>query len=128
VKAAVFQAAGQPLAIAEVADPIAGPGDLILKVKACGICGSDLHFADVHDTEGGLRPLPAGTVMGHEFAGEVVEVGRDVRAAWRPGARVTALPYMGCGHCLFCLSGKGHRCSTGAVGLGLGRAPGAFAE
>ncbi len=127
MRAAVFRAAGQPLAIESVADPVPGPSDLILRVKACGICGSDLHAADVHDMAGGMRPLTAGTVMGHEFAGEVVEIGRELRGHWEVGARVTALPYIGCGQCFFCLAGKGHRCER-RQSTGFGQVPGGYAE
>ncbi|HYM29878.1 MAG TPA: alcohol dehydrogenase catalytic domain-containing protein [Candidatus Cybelea sp.] len=127
MKAAVFQGPGKPLVIENVPDPTPGPAELVLKVKACGICGSDLHFADVHDTDGGLNPLPRGTVMGHEFAGEVVALGGEAKSTWRVGARVTALPYIACGHCAFCLSGKGHRCERSIV-TGFGRNPGAYAE
>lgn len=127
MKAAVFQGAGKPLVIETVADPVPGPGDLVLKVKACGICGSDLHMADVHDGAGGVPPLPHGIIMGHEFAGEVVAVGRDLRGTWQIGTRVTALPFIGCGHCLACLSGKNIRCETGK-GIGLGRHAGAYAD
>ena len=84
------------------------------------------------DLRDGLGPidvlratLPAGTVMGHEFCGEVVEVGPDAQARWKPGARVTALPYIGCGTCEACLSGMGHRCAA-AQYAGLGNLPGAL--
>jgi (R,R)-butanediol dehydrogenase / meso-butanediol dehydrogenase / diacetyl reductase len=125
VKAAVFEAAGRPLAVQDVPDPTPGPADLVLRVTACGICGSDLHLADVRGGDG-MPGLPRGAVMGHEFAGEVVAAGSDVRDAWRIGARVTALPYVGCGTCAACVSGAG-RCAR-AVELGLGRLPGAYAE
>ena len=125
MKAAVFEAAGRPLAVEDVPEPTPGPTDLVLRVTACGICGSDLHLADVRGGDG-MQPLPRGAVMGHEFAGEVVAVGRGVRDAWQPGARVTALPYVGCGTCAACVSGIG-RCGRAAE-LGLGRLPGAYAE
>ena len=58
----------------EMPEPAAGPGNVKIRVMAASICGSDLHIAD-------LPPgLPPGTVMGHEFAGEVVEVGADAKA------------------------------------------------
>lgn len=127
MKAAVFHGAGRKLAIETVPDPTPGPGDLILRVRACGICGSDLHFADLHDATGGVKPLPAGTVMGHEFAGDVVAIGQDVKDRWEIGARVTAMPAIGCGKCLACLSGRGMRC-TGGQAIGLGLIPGGYAE
>jgi (R,R)-butanediol dehydrogenase/meso-butanediol dehydrogenase/diacetyl reductase len=127
MKAAVFDAPGRPLKIDEIPDPVPGPGDLVLRVMACGICGSDLHLSDVSGTGGGVRPLPAGAVMGHEFAGEVVDAGREVRDVWKIGARATALPLTSCGRCAACLSGNGGRCAGGAL-LGLGAAPGAYAQ
>jgi (R,R)-butanediol dehydrogenase/meso-butanediol dehydrogenase/diacetyl reductase len=127
MKAAVFDGPGRPLAIDDVADPVPGPGDLVLRVMACGICGSDLHLADVADAAAGVHGLPRGAVMGHEFSGEVVAAGSDARAAWEIGARATALPFTSCGACAACHSGAGGRCANGAL-LGLGALPGAYAE
>ena len=126
MQAAIFHGAGKPLTIETVADPEPGPGELVLKVQACGICGSDLHMADIHDGAG-IPPLPPGTVMGHEFAGEVVAIGSELKERWQLGTRVTAMPLIGCGKCLACLSGKGLRCATGK-GIGLGASPGGYAE
>ena len=121
MQAAVFRALGKPLEIAEVPDPKPGPCDLVLRVKSCGICGSDLHAAS-------LPPgLPAGSVMGHEFAGEIVELGREAASQFRVGERVCALPFIGCGRCAACLTGDGIRCAQ-IVTTGLGAAPGAYAE
>jgi (R,R)-butanediol dehydrogenase / meso-butanediol dehydrogenase / diacetyl reductase len=106
------------LEVAEVPDPSPGPGELVLKVTACGICGSDLK----------LRPsMPAGLVMGHEFCGEIVATGADADAAWRVGRHVTALPLIGCGRCLACLAGEPAHCATGDM-VGVGGSPGGFAE
>ena len=127
MRAAVFHRAAAALTIEQVPEPQLGATDLMIAVKCCGICGSDLHMADVRGREGGMRPLPAGTVMGHEFCGEVVEVGRDAGAKWQVGDRVTALPYIACGHCQPCLSGLGYRCTTVRY-TGLGDLPGAYAE
>ena len=110
MKAAVFKGAGVPLAIEDVPDPTPGPGDLILKVRACGICGTDLHWSERPDGNAGWRTLEPGAVMGHEFAGEVVEVGRDLRGQWRVGERVCAQPFSGCGHCAHCAAGRAYRC------------------
>ena len=74
MRAAVWKGAGKSLEIEEVAAPEPGPGELLLKVQACGICGSDLHMSD-------SPGLPVGMVMGHEFSGEVVEVRGDARSA-----------------------------------------------
>jgi threonine dehydrogenase-like Zn-dependent dehydrogenase len=94
MKAAVFKAPGSPLVIEDVPEPRPGPTDLILKVRACGICGTDLHWSESKDGSVGWRALAPETVMGHEFAGEVVEVGRRLRGRWRVGERVTAQPFM----------------------------------
>ena len=107
---------GGALAVESVPDPIPGEGQLVLRVAACGICGSDLHM---HAR--GL--LPTGAVMGHEFAGEVAESAHGFRA----GERVCALPVLSCGHCRRCRSGLGAYCEAQRA-LGLGAAPGAFAE
>jgi (R,R)-butanediol dehydrogenase/meso-butanediol dehydrogenase/diacetyl reductase len=126
MKAAVFDAPGKPLRVENVADPAAGEHDLIIAVSACGICGSDLHIAEV-DGSKGIPALPHGAVMGHEFAGTVMDGGKAVRDAWPSGTRVTALPTLGCGRCAACLAGAGSRCATG-MPIGLGAAPGAYAE
>jgi (R,R)-butanediol dehydrogenase / meso-butanediol dehydrogenase / diacetyl reductase len=123
MKAAVFVAPGQPLEIRTLPDPEPGPAEMVLAVRASGICGSDLHLSEIADRSGGMTPLPAGTVMGHEFAGEVVAVGRSVAGRFRPGDRVTALPFIGCGTCVACLNGQGHRCPA-VVSTGLGKIPG----
>ena len=76
-------------------DPTPGPADLVLRVEACGICGSDLK-AHGH--------MPGGIVMGHEFCGEVVAVGGDVADRWREGDLVAAMPLNACGRCRWCLA------------------------
>jgi len=127
MKAAVFKAPGAPLAIEDVADPEPGPSDLILKVRACGICGTDIHWSENRDHDVGWRVLEPGAVMGHEFAGEVVAVGREARAAWRVGDRVCAQPFIGCGTCAACRAGRGYRCAQVANRASLAL-PGAYAE
>jgi len=127
MRAAVFQRAEAALTVETVADPTPDESDLVIAVKRCGICGSDLHLADVHSIDSGMPPLPRGTIMGHEFAGEVIEVGQAARGRWRVGDRVTALPFIGCGACQVCLSGCGHRCAQVRF-AGLGDLPGAYAE
>ena len=106
------------LEVRDVADPTPGPGELVLEVTACGICGSDLK----------LRPsMPAGLVMGHEFCGEIVATGADTDPAWRVGRHVTALPIIGCGRCLACLAGEPAHCEQADL-VGVGGSSGAFAE
>jgi (R,R)-butanediol dehydrogenase/meso-butanediol dehydrogenase/diacetyl reductase len=121
MKAAVFREVGKKLSIEEVPEPEPGDGDLIVEVRACGICGSDLHISELSGA------LPAGTIMGHEFAGEVVEVGAEARADFKVGDRVCPLPYISCGRCAACLTGAVAHCRE-IQAIGLGQLPGAYAE
>ena len=105
--------------IVERPDPTPGPSDLILRVEACGICGSDLKAA---------AGMPVGLVMGHEFCGEVVAVGHDAVGSWNVGDRVASLPLIGCGVCLACLQGDIVHCAKGADPIGVGGSSGAYAE
>ena len=127
LRAAVFSGVGRPLEIRTVPDPTPGPAELILAVRDCGVCGSDLHAAEVTDRSGGMSPLAVGAIMGHEFAGEVVALGRDAAGRFRVGERVTALPYLACGTCVACLNGQGHRCPA-VISGGFGKLPGAYAD
>jgi len=127
MKAAVFSEPGAPLTVESVADPEPGPADLILKVHACGICGTDLHWSDNADPSVGWRHLERGAVMGHEFSGEVVEVGKDAGSGWKIGDRVTAQPFSGCGRCPACLAGRAYRCQSVTNRASLAQ-PGAYAE
>lgn len=100
MKAALFDAFGKPLRIADIDSPVAGRGQVLLKVCRCGICGSDLHMTE--DTTFGLQ---GGEVIGHEFSGEVIDVGPGV-SQLRPGDQVTAAPLRGCGTCPACKRGE----------------------
>ena len=91
MRAAVFHELGKPLQIETVAKPQAGPGEIVLKVHYCGICGSDLHA-----THPGVFVVPDGTILGHEFAGEIVESGAP---GWKVGEMATALPNNACEDC-----------------------------
>lgn len=100
MKVAVYPGAGKPLVIETVPDPEPGADDIIIKVNRCGICGTDLHM-----TEGHQWSFAAGSVPGHEYAGEVVAVGSSVNH-FKTGDLITALPSMGCGHCEACHRGN----------------------
>jgi (R,R)-butanediol dehydrogenase/meso-butanediol dehydrogenase/diacetyl reductase len=121
MKAVVFREAGEKLSVEEVPEPEPGAGDLVVQVGACGICGSDLHVSELSGA------LPAGTIMGHEFAGEVVAVGAEARGEFAVGDRVCPLPYIACGCCESCLTGTGSECQE-LRPIGLGDLPGAYAE
>jgi len=104
--------------VVDVDDPIPGPDDLVLRVRACGICGSDLK---AHSA------LPAGTVMGHEFCGEVVGIGTAVDDTWREGMHAAAMPLRGCGRCKWCQAGEVAHCERADL-IGVGGSAGGFSE
>jgi len=91
--------------VEEVETPRPGAGEVLIQVKAAGICGSDLHFHRA-DPSGPIPPRPLG---GHEFSGVVTEVGEGVEGV-RPGDRVGVEPLQGCGGCRFCAAGHYHLC------------------
>ncbi|MDA8370339.1 MAG: zinc-dependent alcohol dehydrogenase family protein [Nocardiopsaceae bacterium] len=98
--------------VGERPDPEPGPGQVVVKVGACGICGTDLHIAD-----GEFPPSPYPLVPGHEFSGEVVAVGPDAPGGLRGGDRVAVDPSLFCGHCDACSAGRGNLCANwGAIG------------
>ncbi len=90
-----------------------GPGEVVLRVRAAGICGTDLHI--LSGTHPQAKPP---LVPGHEFAGEVYEIGEGVEASYR-NARVGADSYRGCGDCLFCRSGNRQLCEQGTCEYGI---------
>ncbi len=112
MRAAVYPGQGKPWTIETLDDPIPGPTDIIIRVHACGICGSDLHFTEGHQWDYG-----AGTVPGHEYAGEIIEIGRDV-SDLKKGDLVTAIPSGACGQCEGCKTGNHVLChkAPGAMG------------
>ena len=113
------------LSLTEMPVPVIGAEDVLVQVKACGICGSDIHG---YDGSTGRRIPPL--VMGHEAAGEIVEVGVAVRG-WQVGDRVTFDSTVSCGRCYFCQRGEINLCENRQVlGVSCGeyRRHGAFAE
>ncbi len=105
MRAAMFNGAGKPITIERLPDPEPARDELLVKVCRCGICGSDLSMS-------GEAPftLPLGRI-GHEYAGEVVEVGRDV-GGFKAGDRVAVQPILPCGGCRGCRSGNAMFCAT----------------
>ncbi len=107
--------------LVEVEDPRPGPGEVLIRVAAAGLCGTDIHI--FHDVFPKAR-IPV--TLGHELAGEVAEVGEGVDT-WRPGDRVTVESAASfCGRCAHCLQGQTQRCEE-RVALGYGR-DGGFAS
>jgi alcohol dehydrogenase, propanol-preferring len=104
--AMVFESPGQPLRESDLTMPTAGPGQVVIKVRACGVCRTDLHIFDGELAEA-KRPL----VLGHEIVGCVIEKGPGVET-FAVGDRV-GVPWLGqtCGHCRYCLSGRENLCA-----------------
>ncbi|MBH69350.1 MAG: alcohol dehydrogenase [Rhodospirillaceae bacterium] len=127
MKAAVFKKSGLPLSIEDIEEPRPQPTDMVIRVCACGICGTDLHWSEINNEDSGFRDIHPGAVMGHEFSGEIVELGKDVREDWKIGDRVCAMPQIGCASCENCLVGRPHRCARGVIRATPGH-PGAYAE
>jgi 2-desacetyl-2-hydroxyethyl bacteriochlorophyllide A dehydrogenase len=119
VKAAYYQARRE-LAVREAPDPEPGPTDILIHVRACGICGTDQH---IYDGEvGGPFPL----IGGHELVGEVVAVGGQIVEDIRVGQRVAVDPNVSCGSCFFCQRGQVNHCLRLSV-IGVTR-DGGFAD
>ena len=77
MKAAVFKEVGKPMVVETVADPAPEANQLVVKVGYCGICGTDLH-----STREGAATVACDSILGHEFVGEVVEIGKTTASAW----------------------------------------------
>lgn len=123
MKALVKSKAEQGLWLEEVAVPKIGINDVLIKVDRTGICGTDLHIWKWDDWARKTIPVPM--VVGHEFVGEIVEVGSNV-AGFHPGDVVSGEGHVVCGRCRNCLAGRRHLCAA-TQGIGVNR-PGAFAE
>ncbi len=94
------------LRVEDLPEPQVGENDVLIKVHACGICGTDMH---IFDGDEGAAATPSGTVLGHEFSGEILKVGSAV-TDFKVGERVCVDPNKLCGKCRFCKGGIGHFC------------------
>ena len=105
--AMVLEQPGGPLVARERPPPVAGPGQILIEVAACGVCRTDLHLLD-----GELPAIPLPIVPGHEIVGRVRALGDDVREP-QLGQRV-GVPWLGwtCGHCFFCRHGQENLCDN----------------
>lgn len=106
MKAVLFDSIGRPLTVGERPVPEPAADEVLLRIAACGICGSDLHMTEDPKTFG----LKQYDVLGHEFAGEVVSCGSTV-SELKPGDRVAVAPMRGCGHCSSCKRGEPAWCA-----------------
>ena len=109
MRALVVTPPGRPFAIEERPDPKPGEGEIVVKIGRCGICGTDLSWTS-GCTEHGMV-WPVGSVIGHEWAGEVVELGRNVERV-KLGDIVTGMCGVGCGRCLHCVQGEPFMCPS----------------
>jgi 6-hydroxycyclohex-1-ene-1-carbonyl-CoA dehydrogenase len=105
MKAAVFYEPGQPLKIEEVPTPEPAEGEVLVKVAACGLCRTDLHY--LHGTPTFKKPP---IILGHEISGTVESLGEGV-ASFAEGDRVLIPPVFACGQCMYCRTGRGTICT-----------------
>src|SRR5210317_2672982 len=123
MKALVKSQASRGLWLEEVPEPAPGINDVLIKVSRTAICGTDMH---IYNWDAWARKtIPVPMVVGHEFVGEIVEVGSNV-IDFHPGQIVSGEGHVVCGRCRNCLAGRRHLCAH-TSGIGVNR-PGAFAE
>lgn len=123
MKALVKAKAEPGLWLQDVPEPSVGIQDVLIRVHKTGICGTDLHI--YHWDAWAQQTIPVPMVVGHEFVGEVVEVGANVHD-FKAGDWVSAEGHVVCGRCRNCLAGRRHLCKD-TIGIGVNR-QGAFAE
>ncbi len=123
MKALVKAKAERGIWMQDVEVPSVGHNDVLIRVNRTAICGTDIHIYQWDDWASQTIPVPM--AIGHEFSGEIVEVGSEVRG-FSPGDRVSAEGHVTCGVCRNCRAGRRHLCMN-TVGIGVNR-PGAFAE
>jgi len=123
MKALVKAKAEEGIWIEDIPQPEIGHNDVLVRVRKSAICGTDIHIYNWDDWARKTIPVPM--TVGHEFAGEIVEIGSEVRGL-KAGQRVSAEGHVTCGHCRNCRAGKRHLCRN-TLGIGVNR-PGAFAE
>ena len=123
VLALVKTAPGPGLELLEVPQPVIGINDVLIAVHKTGICGTDLHIESWDPWA--QKAIHPPLTVGHEFVGEIVEVGANV-VDFHPGDLVSGEGHVVCGRCRHCLAGRRHLCAN-SIGLGVGR-DGAFAQ
>jgi threonine 3-dehydrogenase len=107
----------------DISKPTPGPNDVLIRVKRAAICGTDMHIYNWDAWAQKTIPVPM--AVGHEYCGEVVEVGSEV-SGFKAGDRVSGEGHITCGYCRNCRAGRRHLCRN-TIGVGVNR-PGAFAE
>jgi threonine 3-dehydrogenase len=115
--------AAEGIELQNIPKPVVGPNDVLIRVKRSAICGTDVHIYNWDAWAQKTIPVPM--AVGHEYCGEVVEVGSEV-SGFSPGDRVSGEGHITCGYCRNCRAGRRHLCRN-TVGVGVNR-PGCFAE
>jgi len=123
MKALVKKEAAPGLWLEDIPEPKIGINDVLIRIHRTGICGTDVHIYKWDDWA--QRTIPVPMAVGHEFVGEIIEVGSNV-VDFHPGEIVSGEGHVVCGRCRNCLAGRRHLCAH-TVGVGVNR-PGAFAE
>ena len=123
MRALVKAKAERGIWLEDVPPPVVGHNDVLIKVRRSAICGTDIHIYKWDDWAQKTIPVPL--TIGHEFSGEIVECGSEVRGL-ATGDRVSAEGHITCGYCRNCRAGRRHLCRN-TVGVGVNR-PGCFAE
>ncbi len=123
MKALCKEKPGPGLVLSEVKEPIIGHNDVLIRINKTAICGTDIHIWKWD--EWAAKTIPVPMHVGHEYAGEVVEMGIEVRG-FKLGDRVSGEGHITCGHCRNCRAGRRHLCRN-TLGVGVNR-EGAFAE
>jgi threonine 3-dehydrogenase len=123
MKALVKRHASAGLWLEDVPTPTIGINDVLIKILRTGICGTDVHIYNWDEWARKTIPIPM--VVGHEFVGQIVEIGANVKD-FKPGDIVSGEGHVVCGRCRNCLAGRRHLCKD-TQGVGVNR-PGAFAE
>ena len=123
MKALVKAQAAPGLSIEDIPEPTIGINDVLIRVHRTGICGTDVHIYDWD--EWARQTIPVPMAIGHEFVGDIVEVGSNV-IDFHPGELVSGEGHVVCGRCRNCMAGRRHLCAH-TSGVGVNR-PGCFAE
>jgi len=123
MKALVKEKAGPGLTLTDVPKPEVGHNDVLIRIRKTAICGTDIHIWKWD--EWAAKTVPLGMHVGHEYVGEIVAMGQEVRG-FEIGDRVSGEGHVTCGHCRNCRAGRRHLCRN-TFGIGVNR-PGAFAE
>lgn len=124
MKALVKMKPGPGIEMQDILVPVVGPNDVLIKIKKTSFCGTDSHIYNWDEWAEQHIQLPL--VLGHEFYGEIVEIGKEVETYFKIGDRVSGENHIACGHCRNCRAGRAHICRVN-ISVGVTR-QGCFAE